>query len=82
MGLLTGSLTMYTWLEHRIETRVEAKVMLEVRISAIEMALKSNKDAAWTADENLTKRVDGLHERLTQITAKLEAPAASHSNPP
>lgn len=72
MGLLTGSLTMYTWLEHRIESRVEAKVMTEVRISAIEAALKTNKDAAWLADENLVKRLDIQQERITQLANKVD----------
>ena len=72
MGLLTGSLTMYTWLEHRIESRVEAKVMIEVRISAIEAALKTNKDAAWLADENLVKRLDIQQERITQLSSKVD----------
>lgn len=70
MGLLTGSLTMYSWLEHRIEARVEAKVMTEVRLTTIESTLKSNKDAAWTADAVINQRIDTLQDHLTRMETK------------
>lgn len=73
VGLLCGSLSMYTWLEHRIESRVEAKVLTEVRLSAIELAQKTNKDAAWLADENLVKRLDVLQERVGQLCSKVDS---------
>lgn len=87
MGLITGGLSMYTWLEHRIESKVEAKVLMEVRISAIEAnlkalesTLKTNKDAAWTADETTNKRIDdvvgqqihALQERIVRAEAKVD----------
>lgn len=68
LGLLTGSITVYNWLE----SRIEAKVLTEVRIKELELAQKTLKDACWTADEAINKTVSTLQTSLARLEVKMD----------
>ena len=88
-GVITGGLTGYQFLEHRIESRVEARVktdlkLADLKLAELELNCKSLKDASWTADETMGKRIDQLGGRLDQILdriAKVESQATAHAAP-
>lgn len=83
-GVITGGLTGYQFLETRIESRVEARVKTDLKLAELELNCKSLKDASWTADETMGKRIDQLGGRLDQILdriAKVEVSQTQHTAP-
>jgi hypothetical protein len=73
MGLLVGGISTHSWLEHRIETKVEQRVKTELKLNELELSQAALKSSCWVADEAINKQLSLINDRIAKVETRVEA---------